>query len=554
MVKPLLYELGSTDDDSLFYIFNRLPSPRASGATVSCPYSNDAIQNVLEPGTLRGLKTQLYPYQKRTVATMIRREAQPARTLDPRLHSLTGPTGVTFYLNAELGFVFREKREYDEACGGILGESMGLGKTLICLATILATKGHWPSIPPEHSLDLHPIRPHVASLMQTAAAAVSQAQIPWKSLFQDMAALGEDLANCRRLLERTAPSYLIPAMTSNRAIRRPTAALKGKLLTLCSSTLIIVPQNLVSQWKGEITRHVDETKLDVLCLDTIGQIPMPSIERLQRYDVILMSRQRLEREMIPAERKSIDLCGDCSSLSIRDCMCSTENHFRSALKDLHFLRVIMDEGHEFSSYSGRNKTYWALQQVQVDRKWIVSGTPTSGLIGVEVGAATSENADATGTESRESHSEILQRRRKEMTRLQERKDLEKLGGLVVGFLKLKPWANVGADYAMWSKHIMPAVQGERRATSLKHLLQSLVVRHRIEEIEADLELPPLYNRVVHLKPSWYDKISINLFALALVTKFCHIRANRRRLHVSREKPALPKFAYHESEAGEFLLD
>ena len=513
------YELGSGDDDSLFYIFNRLPSPNSDGLAVSCPYSSNAIQDVFEPTALRGLKTQLYPYQKRTIATMIKREVQPARTLDPRLQPLAGPTATVFYLNTEAGSIFREKREYDEACGGILGESMGLGKTLICLTTILATKGHWPLIPPEYSLGLHPIRPQVASLMQTAAAAVAQARIPWKSVFQEMLTSGDDQANCRALLEENIPSYVIPATASSRATRRPITASKGKLIKLCSATLVIVPQNLVSQWKGEILRHIDETELNVLCLDTVGDVSMPSAEQLQRYDIILLPRQRLERELVPTENAKHLSNGRCSCPLDHECMCSTKDGAHSPLKDLHFLRVIMDEGHEFSSYGSRNKTYWALQQLHVDRKWIVSGTPTSGLMGVEVGAAASETADAAGTNFNESNAEILQRRRKEMAWSQERKDLEKLGGLVVGVLKLKPWANKGADYAMWSRHIMPAAQGARRPTSLQQLLQSLVVRHRIEDIEADLELPPLYNRVVHLRPSWYDKVSINLFALALVANF-----------------------------------
>ena len=179
----------------------------------------------------------------------------------------------------------------------------------------------------------------------------------------------------------------------------------------------------------------------------------------------------------------------------------------------------MDEGHEFSSYGQRNKTYWALQQLHFDRKWIVSGTPSSGLIGVEVEATTSEAADAGGAQPRMNHAALLQHRRKETALAQERKDLEKLGGLVVGFLKLKPWANTGQDLALWSKLILPTAEGARRPTSLQQLLESLVVRHRIEDVEADLTLPPLYNRVVHLKPSWYDKISINLFVLALVTNF-----------------------------------
>ena len=137
------YTKESSNDDSLFYLFNTVPSPAARPPPVSCPVSNEAIQCVLDCEELRGLRTKLYPYQRRTVASMVKREVQPERALDPRLQSLKGPTGQIFYYDRETGVLLRDQRTYDEARGGILGESMGLGKTLICLAAITATKGHW---------------------------------------------------------------------------------------------------------------------------------------------------------------------------------------------------------------------------------------------------------------------------------------------------------------------------------------------------------------------------------------------------------------------------
>ena len=500
--KETLYDLMSKDDDSLFYLFNQIPSPTTSELSVSCPYSTNAIYGILGPGHMPGIKTSLYPYQKRTVVTMIRREVQPARALDPRLRPLTSPSGAVFYLDIHTGCILKHRREYDEACGGILSESMGLGKTLICLATILSTKGHWPSIPPEFSFGLHLVRPKVASLMETTAAAITRAATPWKPFFRDMLTSGEDYSSCQALLKKNAPCYEMPVTNSSRITRSPAMMSGSRTITLTSATLIIVPQNLLSQWKGEISRHIEEGELDVLCLDSAGKAIMPPMEQIQDYDIILITRQRLVRELVSSEK-------DDARKPFR---------YQSPLTKLHFLRVIMDEGHEFSSYGGRNDTYLALQKLQVDRKWIVSGTPSSGLMGVEVNAAALETIDAT-RKANMNHTAVLQRRRKEIALAQERKDLEKLGGLVVGFLKLKPWVNLRDDPALWSKYILPSVNGVRKPGSLQRLLESLVVRHRIKDIEVDLRLPPLYNRVVYLKPSWYDKVSINLFALALVANF-----------------------------------
>ena len=87
---------------------------------------------------------------------------------------------------------------------------------------------------------------------------------------------------------------------------------------------------------------------------------------------------------------------------------------------------------------------------------------------------------------------------------------------------------------------MPHNDGRRKARSLRTLLQSLVVRHRIEDIEADIQLPPLHNRVVYLQPSWHDKLSINSFILFLTSNavtservdedYMFHAENKRQLH------------------------
>ena len=184
--------------------------------------------------------------------------------------------------------------------------------------------------------------------------------------------------------------------------------------------------------------------------------------------------------------------------------------------EVHFLRIIMDEGHEFSSSGSKNSTYWALQKLYVDRKWIVSGTPASGLLGVEVGTATMETPESAADVRHSTNSDLLKARRNESALIQERKDLEKLGIIVTGFLQVKPWANSKEhDSASWSKYIMPYSDGRRKAGSLKTLLDSLVVRHRIEDIESDIQLPPLHNRVIYLQPSCHDTLSLNLFISSL---------------------------------------
>lgn len=121
-----LLERPDTDainDDSLFYLFNTLPAPSSTVLGVSCKISKGAMQSLTDERTsLLGLKTKLYPYQQRSAATMIRREVEPALTLDPRLELFEGATGQKFYYDKATGVLLREKRAYEESRGGILAE------------------------------------------------------------------------------------------------------------------------------------------------------------------------------------------------------------------------------------------------------------------------------------------------------------------------------------------------------------------------------------------------------------------------------------------------
>lgn len=543
------YRFESSNDDSLFYLFNTLPSPVSRPSPASCPISNEAIESISGSVKLPGLLTRLYPYQRRTAATMIKREVEPARALDPRLTFIQGPTGQAFYYDRDTGVLLRHQRVYDEARGGILGESMGLGKTLICLAAIVATKGHWPVVPPEYSFDLDPVRPKVGSLMEMAAAAVGRSQIPWRTIFGNLSRAGEDHSNCLTILEDNIGSYVIPAPVT-RWSRRPSIIPQVKSIRLSTATLIIVPQNLLSQWRSEISEHVEEGYLKLLCFDLADGHPVPLADELLKYDTILMSRQRFEHEMVPSEtvkarskvKAEATAKGGCSCSLDEDCHCSTSHEYRSPLRDLHFLRIIMDEGHEFSSSGRSGRAYWALQKLHVDRRWVVSGTPANGLLGVEVGTATYETSNSIEDALKAKNADVLQARRKEPALSQERKDLEKLGLIVAGFLQVKPWSNSkDEDPASWQKYIMPHGDGRRKVRSLKTLLESLVVRHRIADIEADIQLPTLHNRVVYLQPSWHDKLSINLFILTLTANavtservdedYMFHPKNRRQLHI-----------------------
>ncbi|KAL8685154.1 MAG: hypothetical protein Q9218_007942, partial [Villophora microphyllina] len=370
-----------------------------------------------------------------------------------------------------------------------------------------------------------------------------------------MSATGDDFGTCRRALEQNVPSYTIPAPGARRS-RRESTIQPGKLVRPCTATLIVTPPNLFSHWKIELATHIEGDAIKTLYLDS-NEIATPPAEELLLYDVILMTKRRFEEEMaLETSLKNVCKCATgvagcdapasagvlpdstcqsgasyiaiTSGADTEGCRCG-KDQYHSPLEDLHFLRIIVDEGHDFSSFGRQNNAVFALQKIHVERRWIISGTPSSGLMGVEANTAILETLGGIGESDCRVVRDILENRRSSGLELdldpsvrkaalqQERKDLEKLGSIVVDFLNLKPWSNgkMGDDVASWKQYVIPSADGERKPRSLASVLETLVVRHRIEDVEKDIKLPPLYNKTVYLEPNYHDKLSLNLFIMTL---------------------------------------
>lgn len=111
---------SSEDDESLWYIFNTLQDPDPQVDLMKDEWSRKAMQYLLsdEDFSELGLKARLYPYQRRSAAMMVQREAQPAMMLDPRLQAWQSPEEFEYYYDKEDGFVTLQKEMYHEATGG----------------------------------------------------------------------------------------------------------------------------------------------------------------------------------------------------------------------------------------------------------------------------------------------------------------------------------------------------------------------------------------------------------------------------------------------------
>jgi hypothetical protein len=538
-------------DTSLFWMFNKLPSPNPTAEEVHDRYSCASLNELLdvEPH-VPGLKATLYGYQARSVALMIQKEAAPHTHLDPRFEERLSPDGRTFYYNARDSIFRRQAPQYESVRGGILAETMGVGKTVMCIALMLATKHHIPQIPP-HRLPGPQIRERVGSLVQMAAATANRAGVPLKSHFRWVPRFRDmDMSKFVGMIDEEHAGYEIPCLP-RRSVRRNPIVPPPHQFALCSATIVVVPRNLLHQWKSEFQKHVadDEDGLRVLIMEN-NKDRLPSAKRLMNYDVILFSKSRFEAEIKDGQddqgRNATNVRAYCQcpyigATRIRDCSCfNPDDVYCSPLKQLHFLRIIVDEGHEFSS-TATNAVRVATELVTAERRWVVSGTPArERLFGVDVDLASNVEAeelapllmeqeiDKSTSQSPMSIAEMQDKitaaldRRKRYSKPEETNGAAKsIGILAANFLGVRPWSGTeNGQKVDWEDYAFRHESLKGRTYSafsrcMGATLKALVVKTRPEDVSRDVTLPPLDHKVKYLDPSFHDTLTINLFILFL---------------------------------------
>ncbi|ETL90664.1 hypothetical protein L917_10699 [Phytophthora nicotianae] len=258
---------------------------------------------------------------------------------------------------------------------------------------------------------------------------------------KELAALsGQCTRNVRARVDNKADNALD---TSLRSVPAENLASSG-------ASLIVVRDPLVERWKYQIEAHVSQKALRSFIDETTEDLP--SNFELAAYDVVVTSFSRLAKEWKlhrPAselEKRMPERYGFEDTQRYTD---GTTRGEVSSLLTVHWVRVIVDEGHKLGGQTPTNLMRMA-RTLFAERRWVMTGTPTPNTL--------------------------------------QSADLRFMHGLLV-FLRNKPYGQ--PDGRAWTKAIAwPFEKNEPIGLySLQSLLRRIMMRHTKQSIRDILPEP-----------------------------------------------------------------
>lgn len=453
-------------------IYLKIKSPHIDRKKLYNDEDSIKLYDMINNNEIQGFKSELYNFQKRSVLKMLERESIQSKRLMPNILEVKNdPYQLEkYYIDINTLMPVTNTPYYVPPKGGILAENMGLGKTCICLALICISKFQISETPALYKTpdQVSKTNRSINTLFDCCVNFIAQNSISWREYYDDFP------PHIVKKLESTMGYFeKQEAITTSRTTRHSSHIKKTipfRKMFLSSTTLVVLPDNLFHQWRVEMFKHVVKNYLTTLEIPTLkynNHLKISNLQNLLNKDVILISNSVFSKQF-----------------EIKD----------TALKHIYWKRLIIDEGHSMNSKTSR--AVLLTKDLMFERMWIISGTPTSGLTNLHI-----EN---------ESQEYSIQKQ------FDPKQDLIKLGAVVSNFFKIEPWCT---NRKLWGESIIkPFEQNEFNIDlQLSEFLGQLIVKHTIQDVESDIKLPTLHHKPVFLKPSFFDKLSINLFISVLAT-------------------------------------
>ncbi|KAF9227568.1 hypothetical protein BS17DRAFT_693859 [Gyrodon lividus] len=554
--QPKFFLNRDPDNRSMAEIYSDLRSPILDPASDGhTPLSH----RIVAGKAIWGLRSNLYGYQRRSVAAMIQKEMNTSPVPDPLYITLTCMSGTRCYLQPSTMILLSECPKVAPARGGILCEELGTGKTVMILGLVLATIGQLPD-PEESLVDNRPVfTPLGYQHFPSRECATARARASWTSkvstadrhvpslveLLLHHVRVSRDVVNLREYEDELEASHLWPLMNGNTPFyhhynvdlatqkrSRPRGApdLGPRVIYLTPATLVVVPLALLGQWDREILKHCRSC---VRCLIVHPSTNLPDARALASdYDVSQYLSVGFRMESTRNKIENLHRLKPCScpclpSSRVPDCHCPGDTKVTPLLQ-IRWKRLVIDEGH----ISGNITTIvnHFVRQLSIERKWIVTGTPTSNILGLSLGRANNEKEEDLDEIVSQSESDVLLSTAVSPVtnssgsptingdgsniRIWGRYDshnLRKLGTMIGDFLAVPQFR---ADLKNFGFHISTPLcdrRGPRPGAIdvLTQVMQMVMVRHRIEDVEKDIVLPPMQHHTVYMDLNEYSLKSYN---------------------------------------------
>ncbi|RAK99458.1 putative SNF2 family helicase [Aspergillus ibericus CBS 121593] len=137
------------------------------------------------------------------------------------------------------------------------------------------------------------------------------------------------------------------------------------------TTLIVVPSQLVSHWKAQITKHCDKKAIgEVLIYKANSRLEtLDTVGSLEKYDVIITTYDEVRRSYPPTQAPSDNTNDD----KIQEWWNDFYEERIGPLHQIRFYRVVLDEGHIIKNHLSSVSV--AVRALTGRYKWILSGTP-----------------------------------------------------------------------------------------------------------------------------------------------------------------------------------
>ncbi|TFY64960.1 hypothetical protein EVJ58_g2267 [Rhodofomes roseus] len=483
-----------TDNRTMAEIYNDLRSPK--------PPAKFRIDKIAD------MRSVLYTYQKETVATMLAWELEPSSAADPLYIPITGIDGAVFYLQPETFEIQQECPRVVQTRGGILCEELGTGKTIMILGLILATRNQLSS-PAESILDPRPV-----------LTPLSLRHFP----------TGEEAQARARLLQGRGSSARLHTH-ANRAEPNTIPSLVEHLLHYCA-----VRPDAVQLWQ-----HQEQLEQRDLWKPIIRNSPfyhhyevaIPGLSRSKRkesnrgittdpashtYKIVLMTYHSFSLEAAANKDARSGLHLQCERRRLKGV--AAPAGALEAPRDRRGPRLREQELESDNVVAGAQRR----AEVDCDRhtdalvmRWykpclirILNNYPfVANLLGLHHGQGSElqypEDPDEPNTESTD---EELSARR---WTLDDRQDLNKLSTMMVHFLGVPQFAT---DPKLFERLVISPLMARSGPKTgaiqvLTQVMETMMIRHRVEDIENDVLLPLLNRETVLLDLDPYALMSYN---------------------------------------------